>query len=55
MRQFYLIISLANATLAFFLFDSAYAQFGSFNYGSSFATPLYIAISSRMKSFIPNQ
>jgi hypothetical protein len=32
MKQFYLIIGLVNAILVFFFFNSAYAQFGGFNY-----------------------
>jgi hypothetical protein len=42
MRQVYLIIGLVTATLFSLLFNSAYAQFGGFNYGSGFAAPLYI-------------
>jgi hypothetical protein len=42
MRQVYLIIGLVTAILISLPFNSAYAQFGGFNYGSGFAAPLYI-------------
>jgi hypothetical protein len=42
MRKVNPIIVLVIAILVSLPFNSAYAQFGGFNYGSSFATPLYI-------------
>lgn len=42
MRKVNPIIVLVTAILFSFPFNAAYAQFGGFNYSSSFATPLYI-------------